>query len=542
MPECVRLYKELATQDLTGLPDSTKFAFHFLGGFLNADSNYEASGIFIDTDKSISHYLEAKSLCENSLGTHSKGYMRIMIGLGQDYIDKGQFNDALAIFQEGIVKSMYVRGTFPIAFSRLMSGVAECYEYKGWLNEVYDLLSDAWSFWKEAEGPFQTYSYYPLELMQDFFLRYDKYDKALQVNDTILEYIAKRAGVNHYSMAEELYMRGNISYKMRNNTDAVDAYRRGLNILRQNKSEEDKLTRLLYANLLDVLCRLNDAAGSDIVLDEIKVWGHKYNDSEIFKNSVYSAAEAFNQIGNYSQALEIISKIFELQLNDKERSVIEKQRQTIQFNKEVTDVLPQLENQFKTLGTGITEWFEIGYKLASAYYFAQNYEKSRSVLNEMYQAINLNKSIGADYYLWVLNNLYGLSLDTEEFQAALRFATEKWEYLSQLSDVPDVYRYNALNDLVVAKMKSNTLDGIDSDLEKIENFYRVQYGEMSSEYATYLHNRGRAYQLQNKLGAARQGFLDALALQIKLEGKPLPCTVTYLTEVEKQILDEELDF
>ena len=46
------------------------------------------------------------------------------------------------------------------------------------------------------------------------------------------------------------------------------------------------------------------------------------------------------------------------------------------------------------------------------------------------------------------------------------------------------YRYNSLNDLVVAKMKSNTLDGIDSDLESIEKFYRNQYGE-NSHLANY---------------------------------------------------------
>lgn len=83
-------------------------------------------------------------------------------------------------------------------------------------------------------------------------------------------------------------------------------------------------------------------------------------------------------------------------------------------------------------------------------------------------------------------------------------------------------------------MKSNTLDGIDFDLEKIEKFYREQYGEASREYATYLHNRGRAYQLQNKLDEAKETLLQSITLQNKLEGKPLERTVKYYMEVEQQ--------
>ena len=84
-------------------------------------------------------------------------------------------------------------------------------------------------------------------------------------------------------------------------------------------------------------------------------------------------------------------------------------------------------------------------------------------------------------------------------------------------------------------MRSNTLDGIDSDLEKIGNFYRVQYGEMSSEYATYLHNRGRAYQLQNKLDKAKETLLQSITLQNQLEGKPSERTFKYYMEVEQRM-------
>jgi len=197
--------------------------------------------------------------------------------------------------------------------------------------------------------------------------------------------------------------------------------------------------------------------------------------------------------------------------------------------------LPELETQFSSLQIGSEDWFETGHKLSSAYYLVKAHDKNADVLRKMYQAISLNDAVGADYYLWVLNNLFGLSLETEAYSDALKYANEKQNYLAGLSDVPAEYNYNSLNDIIVAKMKSNTLDGIDLELDKIESYYRMTYGEISSEYATYLHNRGRAYQLQNKLEEAKTTLLRSITIQNKVEGKPLGRTVKYYMEVEQQL-------
>ena len=238
---------------------------------------------------------------------------------------------------------------------------------------------------------------------------------------------------------------------------------------------------------------------------------------------------------NYAKALTYNSILLDSNITDEERTIIENQRNTILYNQEIVEGMPTLERTFESLQPGQDDWFETGHKLSSAYYLIKDLDKNGIVLTAMYEAIDLSKSVGLDYYLWVISNLYGLSLEKEEYQDALRYSMEKINYLNTLNDVPDNYRYNALNDLVVAKMKSNTLDGIDSDLENIEKFYRNQYGEFSSEYATYLHNRGRAFQLQNKLDEAKETLMQSITLQNKLEGRPLQRTVKYYMEVEHQL-------
>ncbi len=522
----IKLYNEITEADLEQLPDSVLFDYHYLGGYINSE--------IPDHNKAIAHLLDAKRLCDTSLGTHSGVYMEIMRGLGDEYIELGQYEEALAIYQEGIIKSMYIREAVSHDFGNLIMGVQDCYELLGWFNEIPNHLSDAWYFWDKDGTPLVTYTYFPLWQLEQFYKRYGMYENALSISRKIEAFITSKGGENHPELAEALYMKGNILVEMNRPDDGIKAFQEAIEILSANGSDNSELFGLVAGNLFMALISSEKFEESDNVLNRIKNYSIS-NNTPTYKNALFSAANRVADMRNYAKSLTYNSNLLNSNITDEERDIIENQKKTILYNQEVVESLPVLEIAFESLNSGQDDWFETGHKLSNAYYLVKNHEKNRSVLTEMYQAIDLNKSIGTDYYLWVLNNLYGLSLDTEEFQAALGFATEKWEYLSRLSDVPVIYRYNALNDLVVAKMRSNTLDGIDSDLEKIEKFYRMQYGEMSNEYAIYLHNRGRAYQLQNKFDEAKETLLRSITLQNKLEGKPLERTVNYYMEVELQM-------
>ena len=523
----LKLYQEITDAEIKQLPDSSLFDYHYLGGYLNSEiPNHE---------KAIYHLTEAKRLCETSLGTHSGVYMEIMRGLGDEYIDLGKYEDALAIFQEGITKSMYMRKVASHDFGNLIMGVQDCYELLGWFNEIPNHLSDAWSFWYKDETPLVTYTYFPLWRLEQFYKRYGMYDNAISVSRHIEDFIKSKGGNTHPELAEALYMKGNILVEMNKTDDGIKAFQNGLFILQDNGMSSSELYGMLSGNLLMALISAERYEESATLLKEIQQYSVSAQKPDTYKNALFSVANRAANMGNYVKAIEYNTMLLSLHLSKEESDVIENQKSTISYNQEVVESLPVLENAFSSLMIGQDDWFETGHKLSSAYYIVKDINKNSVVLTAMHKAIDLNKSIGSDYYLWVISNLYGLSLDKEEYLDALRYAMEKINYLNTLNDVPDNYRYNALNELVVAKMKSNTLDGIDSDLENIEKFYRNQYGEISSEYASYLHNRGRAFQLQNKLDEAKETLLQSITLQNKLEGKPLERTVKYYMEVEQQL-------
>ena len=530
----IKLYNEITEADLSQLPDSSLFDYHYLGGYLNSEiPNHE---------KAVSHLLEAKKICDKVLGTHSIGYMEIMLGLGDEYIELGQYDEALAVYQEGIVKSMYVRNIASEAFGNLIMGVQKCYEYKGWFNEIPSHLYDAWSFWTKDEEPFATYNYYPLWSLEQFYRRYRMYDKALQVSDMIIKFISEKVGAQHPEMAEELYLRGNTLVDMGRNNDAVETYYKALSILKFNKVDKDRLYGHVASNLLMAIISTERWRECDNILKDIKNYGGRnVNDADIYKNVLFSAANRFNSKGNYAKALSLNTELLELSLSDKERTIIENQTNTIKYNRDIIIALCQLEEQFRTFSQGSAEWFEAGQKLSSAYYLQKKVDKNICVLRKMYDAIAANTSTGEDYLLWVLNNLYGICFEKEEYNDALRYAIEKWNYISSVSDITEDYLYYALNDVVVAKLRSNHLEGIDDDLDKVGALCSKLFSEQSENYSTHLHNQGRAYQLQGRLNEAKQIYLRAIALQIKNDGVPINRTVQYLMEVEKQITDEELD-
>lgn len=527
----LQLYNEISEDEIEQLSDSSMFNYHYLGAYINSELLPDKERNF---EKALNHFLAAKRLCETSIGVHSGDYMEIMRGLGDTYLELGQPEEAAFIYQEGIVKSMYMRTSASHDFGNLIVGLQDCYEQLGWFGEIPSHLQDAWIFWRKDFDPFDTYNYWPLWSLRQFYRRYGMLDEALAISSHIIKFIEEQVGALHPEMAEAMFIKGNILRDMNNVNGCILTYSKGLEVIEKNGMTNSELYGLIESNLFMALLSAERFEESDDVLDRIKNYSIS-NNTSTYKNALFYAANRLADMRKYAKSLTYNSTLLDSDITDEERTAIENQRSSILYNQEIVESLPALERTFASLRIGQDDWFETGHKLSSAYYFVKNYEKNRSVLTEMYQAIDLNKSIGTDYYLWVLNNLYGLSLDTEEFQVALRFATEKREYLSRLSDVADIYRYNALNDLVVAKMRSNTLEGIDADLEKIENFYRVRYGEMSSEYATYLHNRGRAYQLQNKLDEAKETLLRSITLQNKLEGKPLDRTVKFYMEVEQQM-------
>lgn len=528
-----RLYSGIVESDIKQLPDSSLLDYYFIGGFINSEEN--------NHDKAIAHFMKAKEICDQRLGTHNIGYMVVMRNLGEQYYELGDYKKALSFYEEGIIKTMAIKNWDTQSFANLIMGVQECYDRMGLFNEIPRLLLDAWNFWDINNEEFTTYDYFPLWCLEQFYRRFEIFEEAIKVSDVILKFISERGYLMDPKACEELYFRGNILVSMGKTLEGVETYQKALNILDKNNLLSTELYSQILGNLLIAIIKTDKWEKYNSILEKIKEYGDNLNDNYVYKNALYSLTKTFNELGNYNEALLISDKLSQQNLSIEERNVIEQQRKDIGFNKEVIESKNTLEDLFESLSNNSAQWFDTCHKLSSAYYLTNDIAKNFTILTQMYQSIKNDSSVGNDYFLWVLNSLVGIYLETGDYDNALKFAIEKKLYLESIPNVPQDILYAAMKGLIVSKLRSNNVGDIDEDLEECRYLCLSVYGEKSSNYGIFLHNKARAYQLQGKFNEAKQTYLEAIDLQREFDGKPMARTVQFLMDLENQIVDEELN-
>lgn len=525
-----QLYSEIKDTDLKQLPDSSLFHYHYLGGYLNSEiPNHE---------KAISHLIEAKNLCDTKLGTYSIGYMEIMRGLGDEYIAIGKYEDALATFQEGIVKSMAIRNGATHAFANLIIGVQECYEYMGWFNEVPNHLMDAWRFWPKDGATLETYSYYPLWCLEQFYRRYGMYDKAISVSEEIEKFIIANGGETHPELCDALYMKGNLFRDVNNYEKAIESYEKAISIAKISNTSELELLGMIYENLACSYIEVNDYDNCNRICELMKSY---YGDSnQQYYKDLLAIGILASQKNEYDQSLCYFSKAEQGPLTSSDIDLLKWNRESVIFNKNLANHFADFEKNYKVYEVGTAEWFDNAQKLSCAYNLSQNHRNNSDVLKSMLAAIPSHKNDGEPYVLWIYNNLIGVSMELGQNDAALQYAKDRINYIDSLGPVPDeskAYYLNCLNDVIVSQLKSGKIEGIDVALDNLKGLYLANFGDMSKQYGIYLHNRGRAYQLQGKLDEAKETLLKSITVQNNVVGKPMERTIKYYLEVQQQLCE-----
>lgn len=531
------LYNQITDSEIKQLSDSVLFDYHYLGAFFNSDNYTETP----NHDKALYHLKEAKRLCDTSLGTYFVGYMEVMNGLGDEYLEQGNFEEALAIYEEGLIKSMAIRESHPQFFAYLIMGIQECYENLGLFSEVPNHLMDAWGFWDKDIEPLQSYSYFPLWSLEQFYYKYEYFEDALKINDEILKFINEKGGNNNPEMAEALYFRGNLLTNMNKYEEAIATYRQALSILDSDRLAYEETYGHILGNLLMASIPNEDFNTISDILSSIKSYGHRIDDKNQYADALFSASKEYSNHGNYDLALALNSELLGLELEENIRAFILDQREQFEYSKRVVESLNDLEITYSGLQPGSNDWFETAFELSSAYFRKKDTKKNRSILQSIYDAVVTNESAKEEFYLAVVDGLFNIYFELEDYANALKYSKEKWLYVSEIPEIPEKYKYTTLNGVIVACLRANNLRDIDDYMEQAEPLCLKLFTYDSEEYSIFLHNRGRAYQLQGNLNEAKRNYLLSNTLHIKNVGKANPRTVQYLAEVEEQLVDEGLD-
>lgn len=95
----------------------------------------------------------------------------------------------------------------------------------------------------------------------------------------------------------------------------------------------------------------------------------------------------------------------------------------------------------------------------------------------IYQAYLADSSNPDASPLYLMDCLLNLSTRLGDTSSFFKYALAQYDILSKMNDVPQEYFIECQNSIVVGQLRCRQLDGIDDMLNKIESFYREQYGE-----------------------------------------------------------------
>lgn len=510
--------------DVKDLPDSVRFDYHYVkGAFAFNENNYE---------NAVVHLLATKKLCETSLGIKKAVYLEIMNSLGLTYDYLGKYEEALAIYQEGIVKGLAIRD-WPGAkesFSEMNAGLASIYERRGWLSEVPGLWRDTWGFWNKTVTPFEPENIAPLQHLYQFYLRQSDYDKALDVIIETADFVSLYTDRYNPIWNSILFDKGVVLGKQGKYKEAADQYREAIKIAMINK--DHGYLALIYGNLVCDLAEYEDTSIIDICLSEINQYC-----PERYAESLWAVSYIFEKRRLYNDALAYVRKA--IPLVDGET----KENYEWHAGKYESEAVNQ-ENLNKLCAMtvpkkGSAEWFEYMEQLANIYYGDNQTDKAKSVLEEMVKETEGNKAY-KDERVRLLDLMIGCAIDISDDATILLYADEWVNGAKKKFGEKSIAYFNSTNTVAVSCIKTNDTKRAKNLLDKITPLCIDLAGKESAQYATLLHNKGRVAQLSKEYESAKSFFEESLSIHtsIKTPENQMSRTRECLGEVELKLREQ----
>ena len=493
------------------LPDSSRFDYHYVCAGIAYSTN--------DNEGIIHNLLEVKRLCEASIGIREVVYLEIMYALASAYEDKGDFDNALAIYQEGIVKGLFIRNWEGAKeyFGQLNSGLASVYEEKGWQKEVPGLWRNAWDFWEKESLTFEIYNVFPLFMLSDYYERNGEYDKALEINREMSDYVLTQTNRTNPIWCDILFQKGSILGHQGKYEEAVRNYREGINIAKQNCVEEEILESL-YGNLICSLAEYETNQNIDVVLSELQIAC-----PQLYSQALFAVSYIYEKNKRYKDAIDYINQAIPLvHGKDKEEYEWLLGLYTYEYNNQ-----QELDMLIKSPipDNDTSEWFSYMEKLANAYYRDKNKEKAKDILVQMVNESIANKRPESERNR-LIYLLVGCAFEVDDYTMVLKFSKERIEYTRKKFGEQSNEYLETLNAIAISYMKTNDYKRANSVLELCSPLCIMLWGRESEQYAIVLHNYGRVAQLAGDLISAKAFYQESLSISALVK---TPLIMTKLT-------------
>lgn len=479
--------QQIQEVDIVNLPDSSLLDFYYMAGWNSSENK--------DYEKQIEYLVKAKELCETKLGIYNyvEVYFEIIKALGEACEDLDRDDDALLWYEEGVIKGLAFmnsrNATFQTYFKDIRENAADIYKRRGNLDIATYLRSNS------GVDSF----HYASDLVDKAVLMYHKkeYCETMKLLDEA-EQIFKNYGVDGVDMLQAVYFVYMLCY-------AQQGDKKHINTLISSKGDA-----MFY----------NDKESSLVsYMDEVIA---------IFTNVHHNIKTA----DYYYRKLQQMADVH----NPDEMKEVEKIGSRLKIFKNIYAQIDSLENERTPLPMYSYEWGLTSLRKANLLIRIQRIDEGIKIYEQIYDMSANLKDDPQKLHWFVLMNLSDYYNVKQNYDCARKYLNEQLSWLdSQAVPFEHEERGWVYNKLGLVSLKENRFIDAKEMFAKAEKIMLPIFGPKSDEYATLLHNRGRAAQLEGQLDEALQLFEEAAKIQTELNGKVMDRTAQYIEEVKHAI-------
>ena len=525
------LLSDISEANVATQPDLVKYLFYYCNAGI-----MDLKGISSTTK--IDFLRKAIALREQSLGVHHAEYTGLLYGLAIE-LEETDEESAIQLYERALVVGMYPfyakidDKSAKHYFGLVMSGLASIYEKKGYEKQLISLYDGAFDLLSSnyIEGSLRPDV--PLYLLASYYEKKKDFVNAIRTTNRTLTYIKNSAGCNS-TYIDHLHLQASLYEQSGDLKHAIIAYKEVIQLGRKNWGQYDIKFDAAYRDLYLTLIKAGLIKESNDLTYDVADYYKKTNNNLGYANLLYSGIEAMVELNKIEEADALCNRILSNMsgLSTQEQAVIYAKKAMLCLT--LTNIPEAIK--WQTLAISTTDMLNNRdaylIRLSDLAYLYMLYGDLKqsldlySYLKELIEEADLE-----------MNNIYGQTIsamveinDNNQTEVG-KIWRECLTHIETKYNRTNTQCAAIMNGLGAHLLKTGQQDEAISYFRESAKIYSDLNMLESMEYATTLHNLGRAYMLRRNYKRAKSYLEQAKALQIKLTGTPVERTEQYLTEL-----------
>ena len=517
--EKIKPLKLLSGDLVNSQSDSIQYLYHYcLAALYDLEDNEVESLHHIDI---------ALQLREKSIGIKDAEYLELLCSKA-DILKELEPTKAMKIYQKAyVVGQSLLRSKDDVIiywYGQCLWNLGDMYIKRNYVQQVISLYKDAFQLTsKYFDVPsISILCIAPLQQLEDFYYSRKEYDKAVSICDDLLSFLTQHDAQTTEHYARMLCFKAASLEKMGNLGEAISCYEKSIAIEKNLLQPENSTTA--YGNLHLLYLKQNLFEKADSLEKEYIPILLQGDDLEKIVAQYYAASYILLEKRILEKSEAYIDKCFPLidRIEPSTKELIYSRKSLLRFR--VDDVESALKYKALAINCSSTDIRRINNQIDRAYLTSlkdpvKSIEEYSHILREM-ETLNYDT---IPLYTSALKPI-DIYYSSDSFKKGIAFIED---ILQRFAD-----KYGEIHSTYALLMNMRGLGYLKLDeasqalpiLMRTKDIYDALQYQQTMDYATVLHNIGRAYMLLQNNAEALLYLEKSKTMQIQLTGKVLEKT------------------